>query len=171
MFWIDFSKAAIKEECQAPALVFMCMYSLLETLQHMELFILPECPHPQWVCEEEGHISQAACPAPLDLRGTMMRPNYKLSSFCTVPHCTQFYLPTQMGSSMEKRLSFRYMNMHRQGLHTKAQPTSQHLGAHFPIDSQHYQSQDKSGSLKVSISRSSDNVSVIASNFSKSWLQ
>lgn len=132
MFWINFSKAAIKEECRAPALFFMCMCSLLETLQYMELFILPECPHPQWVGEEEGHRSQAACPAPLDLPGTLMRPNYKLSGFCIVSHCTQFYLPSQMGSSMEQRLSLRYTNMHRQGLHTQAQPSSHHLGAHFP---------------------------------------
>lgn len=146
------------------------MCSLLETLRHMQLRTLLECPRPRRVGGEVGHRSQAPCPASLDSVGTLMGPKHKLSSFCEISPCTQFYLPTQMGSSVEPRLSFGYTNMHRQGLHTQAQSSSQHLEAQFPIDSQHYRSQDKSGSLKVFLSVSSYNVYVIVTNFRKFWL-
>lgn len=144
----------------------MCVCLLLETLQHMQLFTLPECPRPPlvlsgWLGGEQGHRSQAPCPASLD---SLMGPKYKLSSFCIGSPCTQFYLPTQMRSSTVQRLSGD-TNLHRQDLHTGAQPGCQHLGAQFPVDSQHYQSQDKSGSLKVFVSGSSYNVYIIITNF------
>lgn len=123
MLWNNFSKAAIKEECQPLAL--FCMCSLSETLQHMQLFTLPECPSPQWVGGDEGHSSQAPCPAPLDSSRTVMGPKYKLSSFCIVSPWTQFHMLTQIGSYMELRLFFRNTNVYKWGLHTQAQLSSQ----------------------------------------------
>jgi len=60
MFWMNFSKAAIKEECQALALFCICVCSLSETLQRIELFTLPECPRPQHVGKKDTDLELLA---------------------------------------------------------------------------------------------------------------